>query len=122
MAIFFGLVFLASVSSAEEATAIDPETGLNIKPGWELVKSNCTACHSAKLIVMQRGDRGSWLEMIRWMQKTQGLWSLDSKTETAILDYLAENYPPGHRGRRLNLPARDLPPNPWAVRIPKSAS
>lgn len=91
----------------------DPESGLKIAPGWETVKANCTACHSSRLIIAQQGDRKTWLGMIRWMQNTQGLWPLDHKTEDAILTYLASQYPPIRTGRRANLPASALPPNPW---------
>ena len=92
---------------------LDAESGLKIAPGWETVKANCTACHSAKFITGQRGDRNTWLEMIRWMQNTQGLWPLDHNTEETILSYLASQYPPSRLGRRANLPAAALPPNPW---------
>jgi hypothetical protein len=91
---------------------IDADSGLIIAPGWETVKTNCTICHSARFITFQRGDRDSWASMIRWMQKTQGLWQFDEKTEDTILTYLAENYPPGKATRRKNLPPEDLPSVP----------
>jgi hypothetical protein len=47
--------------------------------------------------------------MIRWMQKTQGLWSFDEKTEDTILSYLAANYPPGKSSRRRNLSPAEMP-------------
>ena len=100
--------------NAESATQkLDSESGLKIAPGWETVKANCTACHSAKLITAHRGDRYTWLEMIRWMQGSQGLWPLDLKTENAILDYLASQYPSSLSGRRANLPDSAMPSNPW---------
>ncbi len=93
------------------ATAVDTDTesGLIIAPGWDTVKSNCTICHSAQFITWQRGDRDTWLSMIRWMQKTQGLWQLPPDTENTILDYLATNYPPGAASRRKNLPPSAMP-------------
>lgn len=99
--------------SATSNSKIDPESGLKIALGWDEVKTNCTSCHSAKIIVSQRGSRATWLETIRWMQKKQGLWELPSKTEKIILDYLSNHYPPIDTGRRANLPARALPENPW---------
>jgi len=117
-AILFLVFFACYAVSAEKAPDVDPVTGLKINPGWAVVKSNCTACHSANFIVMQRGNRETWLQMIRWMQKTQGLWQFDPNTEATILDYLATNYPPAKNGRRPNLPARDLPPNPWMPEVP----
>ena len=93
---------------------IDSESGLKIAPGWDTVKANCTACHSAKLISGQQGDKKTWLEMIRWMQNSQGLWPLDHKTEETILTYLSSQYPAVQVGRRANLPVKAMPVNPWA--------
>lgn len=98
-----------ALSKTDPASEIDSDSGLIIAPGWDTVKTNCTICHSAKFITFQRGDRDSWASMIRWMQKTQGLWQFDNKTEDTILSYLAENYPPGKSTRRRNLPPADLP-------------
>ena len=107
------MVFIVSLSSFLalniNAKNIDQETGLIIDKGFEDVKNNCTACHSAKFITLQKGDRDTWLSMIRWMQDTQGLWKFDAKTEDNILTYLAKNYPPGKSSRRSNLPKEDLP-------------
>jgi len=97
-------------------TEHDPDTGLIVDAGMEEVKANCTVCHSSKFILLQKGDRDTWLAMIRWMQKTQGLWQFDEKTEEAILTYLAKNYPPGEVGRRPNLGAALLPPNPYEAK------
>ena len=77
-------------------------TGLAIGEGFELVKRNCTACHSAKLITQNRATREGWQEMIHWMQRTQGLWELGN-SEPKILDYLATHYAPEETGRRANL-------------------
>lgn len=99
--------------SENSESIIDSGSGLIIASGWEEVKTNCTSCHSAKIIVSQQGGRATWLEVIRWMQKKQGLWELSTKTEKNILDYLSSNYPSVVVGRRSNLPAIALPPNPW---------
>ncbi|PHI20996.1 hypothetical protein CEQ90_04735 [Lewinellaceae bacterium SD302] len=79
-----------------------PETGLIYAEGYELVKANCTVCHSAKLVTQNRASRQGWAEMIDWMQRTQGLWELGAN-EPKILDYLAEHYAPEETGRRANL-------------------
>jgi hypothetical protein len=71
-------------------------------PNIEIIEANCTACHSAKLIVQNRATREGWKTMIVWMQKNQKLWDL-GKNEDLILDYLAKNYAPEEKGRRLNL-------------------
>lgn len=104
----------------EKTIPIDPQTGLIVAKGFEEVKANCTVCHSAKFITLQRGDRQTWKDMIVWMQKTQGLWSLDmpntqgENVEKLVLDYLAKNYAPDDKiERRKNLPISALPVNPY---------
>lgn len=113
---YLTILFIASlISSSLFAGKVkyDKETGLIEAKGMDIVKANCTVCHSAKFITLQRGDRDTWLSMIRWMQKTQGLWPFDKKTEDTILTYLEVNYPPGKASRRPNLKLGSLPPNPY---------
>ena len=92
---------------------LDPVTGMKMTGDWELVRGNCTACHSAKLITQQRGTAEQWLAMIRWMQKKQNLWQFDPGTEERIIAYLAENYPPDAARRRAPIPPDLMPPNPY---------
>lgn len=100
------------VAAAEPA--LDPLTGLKMTGDWEIVRANCIACHSPKLITQQRGTRQQWLTMIRWMQKKQNLWAFDPVTEGKILGYLAENYPPSDAQRRAAIPPDLMPPNPYS--------
>ncbi len=86
-------------------------TGLKVAEGWEVVRSTCTACHSAALVTQNRATREGWKDMIRWMQETQGLWDLGDQ-ESTILDYLAANYAPEEGGRRPNL---DIAAIEWYV-------
>jgi len=95
------LLCLPLAASAQET---DPETGLVIAEGWETVRDNCTACHSADLVTQNSGSRNHWEKLIRWMQKTQGLWEFAPETEATILDYLAEHYGPKEGARRPPLP------------------
>jgi len=83
-------------------TEIDSITGLVIDEHFELVKGQCTACHSAKLITQNSASREGWEQMIRWMQQDQGLWDLGSN-EPLILDYLSEHYGIRMQGRRAPL-------------------
>ena len=53
---------------------IHAASGLIYADNFEIVRGNCTACHSGKLIAQNRATREGWQQMIRWMQKTQGLW------------------------------------------------
>lgn len=81
----------------------DPQSGLVIDENLMLVKSLCTACHSAKLITMNRFTRSGWKDKIVWMQKTQNLWDL-GESESAVLDYLEKYYAPEPQtSRRQNL-------------------
>lgn len=86
---------------------IDPASGFVIKPGFEMVRAHCTACHSAKLVTQNHMSRERWLSTIRWMQETQNLWPLPQ--EELILDYLSANYGERTTGRRAPLPASLMP-------------
>ena len=90
--------------------AVDTASGLIIDDHWELVRAHCTVCHSAGQVTQQRGTRDTWFNLIRWMQKTQGLWQFDEATENGILDYLAKNYAPPASYRRAPLTPDLLPP------------
>ena len=87
----------------------DPNTGLLIAPGWELVRMHCGACHSYKLVTAQRADKEGWWSMIKWMQETQNLWKFDAATENGILNYLSNSYPPQANRRRAPI-AKNLMP------------
>lgn len=78
---------------------VDTLTGLIAEGDYLLVKGNCLACHSAKLITQNRANREGWLAMIHWMQETQNLQDL-GKNEAPILDYLSTHYAPEETGRR----------------------
>lgn len=101
---------LCCFSLAAAAKDVDPESGFIIDDNWEIVKAQCTVCHSSKLVTAQRGTRKTWESIIRWMQKTQGLWTFEPVMEGQILDYLATNYPPGESYRRKPLTAELMPP------------
>ena len=101
------LLALSAVVSAE--AEVDPATGLIMAEGWQTVRAHCGGCHSHKLVTAQRGNRETWLAMIRWMQETQNLWQFDAATETTILDYLAANYSPSPVRRRAPIPPALMP-------------
>ena len=113
------LALLLALGGAAEAQEIelDAITGLKIEGDWELVRNNCIACHSLKLITQQRGSEAQWLNMIRWMQEKQNLWQFDADTENRIINYLATNYPPQDDRRRAAIPPDLMPPNPYAPPI-----
>ena len=101
------LLLLASPARAEER---DPNTGLAIDRGWELVAAHCGACHSYKLVTSQRGDAEFWTRTIRWMQKTQKLWPIPTEQEALIVGYLAKHYDETDWGRRPPLSQSLMPP------------
>lgn len=84
------------------------ENGIHVKTGlawdkdFDIVRSNCTSCHSAKLITQNRATKEGWEEMIVWMQKTQGLHDLGDNHEV-IVSYLSKYYAPKSKGRRPGL-------------------
>ena len=108
------VALIAGCGVALADTELDPATGLRVAGDWELIRSNCIACHSSRLITQQRGTRDQWLGMIRWMQAKQNLWQFDPDTEARIVAYLAENYPPASDRRRAAIPPDLMPPNPFA--------
>jgi len=108
----FAAILPAQDARAQEP-AVDSSTGLKLTGDWELVRNNCVACHSLKLITQQRGSAAHWLAIIRWMQEKQNLWQFDPDTEDKIVAYLAENYPPQADPRRAAIPPDLMPPNPY---------
>jgi hypothetical protein len=100
-------------SRSEKPPEIDPISGMKIDTHWQTVRAMCSSCHSPKLFTNYGGTRETWLGLIRWMQKKQGLWELPPEIEDQILTYLAKNYPPGEASRRRNLPVHLRPPNPY---------
>jgi len=95
-------------SSIDEEDWDRVENGIHVTSGliyadnFDIVRANCTACHSGKLVAQNRATREGWEQMIRWMQATQGLWDL-GVNEPKILDYLATHYAPKEVGRRQNI-------------------
>jgi hypothetical protein len=106
--IALGLSTIALSIHAEEKTTYDPITGFVIGENYEIVRAHCTACHSAKLVTQNRMTRENWLETIRWMQKSQGLWPLGAQ-EQKILDYLESHYSPIAVSRRSPIPSHLMP-------------
>lgn len=78
------------------------EVGLVEGEGLQLVIANCTNCHSAKLVTQNRFTREGWVQVIRWMQETQGFWEL-GENEDIIVDYLSTHFAPEPKGRRAPL-------------------
>ena len=82
--------------------SVDEESGLIFDEGLDIVKANCGACHSTRLVAQNRLTREGWKKLIRWMQAEQNLWDL-GENESIILDYLEKNFAPNKMGRRKRL-------------------
>lgn len=113
---------LPSLAESHASKKIDPDSGLIVADGWKIVKANCIACHSARLVTQNNGTRARWESLIRWMQDTQGLWQFPAETETTILDYLTEHYGPRTDARRAPLLPSQLPINPYDAKKDKEKS
>ena len=109
-----GLLLAVTGGASGQGADLDPMSGLKMTGDWEIVRANCIACHSPKLITQQRGSAAQWLNMIRWMQAKQNLCQFDADTEDKIVSYLADNYPPQDDRRRAAIPPDLMPPNPYA--------
>ena len=103
-----GLGTIAPSAQAQQQTIYDPISGFVVSEHYEIVRAHCTACHSAKLVTQNRMTRDNWLETIRWMQKSQGLWPLGDQ-EQKILDYLESHYSPIAVSRRSPIPGHLMP-------------
>ena len=90
----------------------DPETGLVIDSNLMMVKSQCTACHSSKLILQHRFTRAGWQERIRWMQQYHKLWDL-GESEKVVLDYLEKYYGPSVAGTKAAFRRTPLKASQW---------
>ncbi|MFT7471745.1 MAG: hypothetical protein ACI8XU_001641 [Kiritimatiellia bacterium] len=103
------LLFTAASSTAQESVAIGE---LVQEEGWQLVRDNCTECHSSLIIVQNSGNREVWKSRIEWMQSSQGLGDLGPELEGSILDYLTSNYGQKTASRRQALPTHLMPTTP----------
>lgn len=81
----------SGTAAAQQALPKDPDSGLVKAPGWELVRANCSGCHSTRLVVQNHKTETGWVHTIRWMQNKHNLWDLGESEET-IVHYLATHY------------------------------
>ena len=103
------LMFTTACSTAQESAALGE---LVQEEGWQLVRDNCTECHSSQIIVQNSGTREVWKSRIEWMQSSQGLGDLGPELEGSILNYLTANYGQKTASRRQALPIHLMPSNP----------
>ncbi|MDX1555779.1 MAG: hypothetical protein R3212_07120 [Xanthomonadales bacterium] len=104
----FALAFLVD-GVAQDPLSTDPQSGLVIDTDWELVRANCSGCHSTALVTQNRMNAEGWLHTIRWMQQKHNLWDL-GESEDGIIAYLERNYgvlDRPHRRQPINQPPLD---------------
>jgi len=106
------LLFTAASSTAQESTA--PGELIQAE-GWQVVRDNCTECHSSQIITQNSGNREVWKSRIEWMQSSQGLGELGPELEGSILEYLTANYGQKTASRRQALPDHLMPTNPYTL-------
>ena len=95
-----------------DTARIDAETGMIDDPNLMMVKAQCTACHSSKLILQHRFTRAGWLDRIRWMQQYHKLWDL-GESEKVVLDYLETHYSPANPLNNNVFRQKPLPAATW---------
>ena len=88
-------LLLAGSLSAEQSQKreIDAASGLVVDQdqAWEHVRDHCTSCHSSQTFTQQTLSKKKWLDVIRRMQKDEGLWDL-GEYEDKVVTYLATYY------------------------------
>jgi hypothetical protein len=84
--------FKSATKPLELEVARDSSADFLEGPGRLMTIAQCTGCHSGALVRQYRSSREGWQNLIRWMQKKQGLWPLDPSIENEILDYLSTRY------------------------------
>ncbi len=95
-----------------DTARIDAETGMIDDPNLMMVKAQCIACHSSKLILQHRFTRAGWLDRIRWMQQYHKLWDL-GESEKVVLDYLEKHYSPANPLNNNVFRQKSLPTAKW---------
>ena len=103
---------LARPYTLSDTLKIDPESGMIEDANLMMVKGQCTACHSSKLILQHRFTRAGWLDRIRWMQKYHKLWDLGA-SEKVVLDYLEKYYGPESAAKASIFRRAPLKPVEW---------
>lgn len=58
----------------------------------DILKYNCSSCHSLNIIYQQRLSSESWKEIIFLMYKENGMEKLEKEYEERLINYLSKNY------------------------------
>ena len=58
----------------------------------DILKYNCSSCHSLNIIYQQRLSSERWKEIILLMYKENGMEKLEKEYEERLINYLSKNY------------------------------
>lgn len=88
----------ALIACTPAASPPDAPAELAVGDGREMVEAVCTSCHNVNMITRSGGyTHGHWDALIATMVELQ------ETQKSAVLDYLAEHYPPSHNPRPAQL-------------------
>jgi sulfite dehydrogenase (cytochrome) subunit B len=89
LVLFFAVAGIAGASKPSKSIVLPPpDQTFRDGPGAEVVRANCSMCHSADYIYMQpRLTRSAWLAEVTKMRKAYGAPISDDAVPT-IVDYL----------------------------------
>ena len=87
--IALGCAAMVHVAWAAQNKLVLPE-----KQAWEVVRGNCSPCHSMRLVTQQRLDRNNWEWVMEDMIKKFGATWISPELRAIIVDYLVQHYGP----------------------------
>lgn len=76
------------------AVAAGQDKPLTAEATWEVVRGNCSPCHSIRLVTQQRLDRANWEWVMEDMVKKYGATWISKDLQKIIIDYLVKHYGP----------------------------
>ena len=88
--VFFTMVAVFSLCFSPQLWAQSPD--LPPGPAQAKVRTACTECHEASIIVQQRLSKTAWTKEVDKMIKWGAL--VDPADHDAFIDYLSTNFPP----------------------------
>jgi len=105
------------IAARPDGPSLADELKLPNGSGRETVAAICSACHSLKIVQQQGLDKSRWDELMDWMTEKQGMPALSNPDRKKVVNYLASNYGPQSRSRRINpmspmMPRMPLPKSP----------
>jgi len=103
------LALMIGLGGTLPAAAQDDYEALPEGENKDLVYGVCSGCHSMNLVMQQGMTRKKWDKTLDWMYEQQGMPPLDAKTESQVLDYLAQHFNVEKQQREDGSPAAPSP-------------